>query len=162
MIQHSRSRYVSISILLSVLVTTSLLAEQSSDQESASDRSSVKGSEIFRHYWASCHGIDGRGHGPASAALKHGAPDLTQVARRNGGKFPVQHVRDIIEGKESSPMAHGSQEMPVWGPIFHRVEWDQDLVQCEAGRDHQVSGIDSEKRKTVSPVTFRIRRALVV
>jgi hypothetical protein len=24
-------------------------------------------------------------------------------------------------------MAHGNREMPVWGPVFHFVEWDQDL-----------------------------------
>jgi len=23
--------------------------------------------------------------------------------------------------------SHGSSEMPVWGPVFHRVERDQDL-----------------------------------
>jgi hypothetical protein len=52
---------------------------------------------------------------------------LTQIAKRNNGKFPAQHVRDIIEGKDTSAMAHGNREMPVWGPVFHFVEWDQDL-----------------------------------
>ena len=23
--------------------------------------------------------------------------------------------------------AHGSKEMPIWGPIFHEIEFDRDL-----------------------------------
>jgi hypothetical protein len=33
----------------------------------------------------------------------------------------------VIAGQEQSPAAHGSREMPVWAPVFHDVEWDQDL-----------------------------------
>ena len=91
------------------------------------NRNPIEGAEIFRHYCASCHGVDGRGHGPASVALKHGAPDLTRIAQRNGGTFPFQRVKEIIEGKQSGPQAHGSREMPVWGPIFHDVESDMDF-----------------------------------
>jgi mono/diheme cytochrome c family protein len=87
----------------------------------------IEGADIFRNYCASCHGVDGRGHGPASAALKHGAPDLTRIAQRNRGTFPFQRVKEIIEGRESGPLAHGSREMPVWGPIFHDVESDMDF-----------------------------------
>jgi hypothetical protein len=36
-------------------------------------------------------------------------------------------VKEIIEGNESGPLAHGSREMPVWGPIFHEVDSDMDL-----------------------------------
>ena len=82
---------------------------------------------LFRRYCASCHGVDGRGHGPASVALKHGAPDLTRISQRNGGTFPFRRVKEIIEGNESGPLAHGSREMPVWGPIFHEVDSDMDL-----------------------------------
>jgi hypothetical protein len=35
-------------------------------------------------------------------------------------------VTDIIEGKIPAPLAHGDQQMPIWGPIFHQVEADQD------------------------------------
>jgi len=35
-------------------------------------------------------------------------------------------VRSIIAGDEDHA-AHGSQEMPVWGPVFHQIENDQDL-----------------------------------
>jgi mono/diheme cytochrome c family protein len=90
-------------------------------------RNPIEGKEIYRQYCASCHGIDGRGHGPASVALKHGAPDLTTISRNHGGSFPFQRVKDIIEGKQNGSSAHGSREMPVWGPVFHEVESDLDL-----------------------------------
>ncbi|MGC2539827.1 MAG: hypothetical protein WA372_01420, partial [Candidatus Sulfotelmatobacter sp.] len=53
--------------------------------------------------------------------------DLTLISSRNGGKFPYQQIKDIIQGKQTAPpAAHGSSEMPIWGPIFHQVEADQD------------------------------------
>jgi hypothetical protein len=35
-------------------------------------------------------------------------------------------VRRIIAGDEDHA-THGSREMPVWGPVFHQIENDQDL-----------------------------------
>jgi hypothetical protein len=40
-------------------------------------------------------------------------------------RFPAAHVREVIVG-EQVVAAHGSREMPIWGPIFHQVEGDQD------------------------------------
>ena len=43
-------------------------------------------------------------------------------------------MKKLIEGKDAGPVAHGDREMPIWGPIFHEVESDQDLgeVRLEA------------------------------
>jgi len=87
----------------------------------------VDGTEIFYSHCAACHGSNGRGHGPAAAALKHEVPDLTLISWKNGGVFPRSRVKAIIAGDEQSPSAHGSHEMPVWGPIFHQPNWDLDL-----------------------------------
>lgn len=87
----------------------------------------VEGSEIFRNHCAVCHGKDGRGRGPATIALKEPVPDLTQIARRNGGVFPADRVKAVIDGTGEGPAVHGSREMPVWGPLFHNFEWDEDL-----------------------------------
>ena len=86
----------------------------------------LEGAKIFRNYCASCHGVYGNGDGPAAPALKTKVPQLTTLTKRNGGTFPTERVNSIIAGDEI-PMAHGSREMPVWGPIFHRIEYDQDL-----------------------------------
>jgi mono/diheme cytochrome c family protein len=86
---------------------------------------SVKGPELFHAYCASCHGVDAKGNGPAAPALKVKPPDLTALAKRNGGQFPEARVRKVIMGDEVLA-AHGSREMPVWGPIFHQIEEDVD------------------------------------
>jgi len=30
-------------------------------------------------------------------------------------------------GRDDLLPAHGSKQMPIWGPIFHEIEFDQDL-----------------------------------
>jgi mono/diheme cytochrome c family protein len=97
-----------------------------------------EGAKTFQYHCAACHGADGRGGGPAAAALKHAPPDLTLISQRNGGKFPFQRVKGIIDGKTDGSVAHGDREMPVWGPIFHEVESDQDWgeVRLDAATRH--------------------------
>lgn len=112
---------------LGLLAIPVMRARQGQTESPSPVRNPLAGAEIFRHYCATCHGTDGRGHGPASVALKNGAPDLTQISKKNGGVFPFRHVKEIIEGKDAGPIAHGNREMPIWGPIFHEVESDQDL-----------------------------------
>ncbi|MBZ5611888.1 MAG: cytochrome c [Acidobacteriia bacterium] len=75
------------------------------------------GDEMYLSYCASCHGRDARGAGPVVPALKRPAPDLTTLAKRNAGKFPSARVKATIRG-EQMVTAHGSKDMPVWGPLF--------------------------------------------
>jgi len=88
---------------------------------------SVKGPDLFRAHCAACHGAGGKGDGPAASSLKKSPADLTVLSKNNGGKFPAERVRKFILGDEPSLSSHGSREMPVWGPIFHQIENDQDL-----------------------------------
>jgi mono/diheme cytochrome c family protein len=88
---------------------------------------SLNGQKLFRSYCVSCHGVNGKGSGPAAAALKTPPPDLTKITQRNRGTFPFDLVQKIINGEAQSGAAHGSREMPVWGPIFSQIAWDQDL-----------------------------------
>ncbi len=75
------------------------------------------GEEMFLSYCASCHGRDGKGAGPVVPALKRPATDLTALAKRNAGKFPDARVKSTIRG-DLLVGAHGSKDMPVWGPLF--------------------------------------------
>jgi len=87
------------------------------------------GKEMFMSYCASCHGKDAKGDGPAAAALKQAPADLTMLAKLNGGKYPADKVTSILRG-QASLAAHGSQEMPVWGPVFWRMsQGHEELVQ---------------------------------
>ena len=87
---------------------------------------SLEGADLFRSYCASCHGADARGAGPAAAALSAKVPDLTAISKRNGGVFPTKRIERVISGDDAM-IAHGSRDMPIWGPIFHQVERDHDF-----------------------------------
>jgi mono/diheme cytochrome c family protein len=75
---------------------------------------------MFAAYCAACHGKDAKGDGPAADALKTPPANLTTLAQQNGGKFPALKVMSILRG-QAKLAAHGSQEMPVWGPVFWRM-----------------------------------------
>jgi len=68
----------------------------------------------FEKQCASCHGLAGHGDGPAAAALSTPPADLTRIAARRGGDFPVDEIAAWIDGR-LAPTAHGTREMPIWG-----------------------------------------------
>lgn len=75
------------------------------------------GQQYFVRYCSACHGVDGRGDGPAAPALRTPPADLTRLAQRRGSHFPVAEIAAFIDGRTVVP-AHGSREMPVWGERF--------------------------------------------
>ncbi len=79
------------------------------------------GKQMYVSYCAPCHGTDGRGNGPAAIALKTRPVDLTALARANDGKYPAIHVNSVLQFGSTLP-AHGSADMPVWGPILGTME----------------------------------------
>jgi mono/diheme cytochrome c family protein len=70
------------------------------------------GKREFESNCAVCHGKDGKGNGPYAEQLKRSLPDLTTMAKRNGGVFPVSKTYEVIEG---AGKGHGTRDMPVWG-----------------------------------------------
>jgi len=81
---------------------------------------SNSGKEMFNSYCSVCHGLDAKGNGPAASAMKTAPSDLTLLAQKNGGKYPSSHVAAIIRGQAGTP-SHGSQDMPIWGPLFSSI-----------------------------------------
>jgi mono/diheme cytochrome c family protein len=80
------------------------------------------GKREYDNNCAVCHGKAGKGDGPYVDLLKRTAPDLTVMARRNGGIFPVAYAYEVIDGSAGS--GHGTRDMPVWGQDY--------LVQAES------------------------------
>lgn len=122
-------------IIVGTLVAIRLSAQTQQSQqppEAARLIQSIQGPALFAAYCTVCHGKEGKGDGPMAKALKVAPPDLTHIATRNGGKFSLSHVQKIIMGEEQVPGGHGTREMPVWGPIFSQVAWDQDLGRVRA------------------------------
>jgi mono/diheme cytochrome c family protein len=78
---------------------------------------SVEGKDNFLAYCAVCHGVNGKGDGVAVPALKAPVPDLTTMTKR-AGKFDRVATERFIAGLDKVPAAHGSADMPMWGPVF--------------------------------------------
>jgi len=79
----------------------------------------LDGAFLFRAYCAACHGATGRGDGVMAGQLRRPPPDLTAFSMRNGGVFPAQRLRQVIDG--TGVAGHGDRDMPVWGAVFKRV-----------------------------------------
>lgn len=77
------------------------------------------GQREFLANCASCHGTDAKGRGPIVEWLTKSPPDLTALAKTNGGVFPIARVFESIDGGNVVP--HGTRDMPVWGQVY-RVE----------------------------------------
>lgn len=81
------------------------------------DFSNYTGVELYQEHCASCHGEQGHGDGPVALSLRVAVPDLTRISARQGGTFPVDRVRSVIDGRTPLP-PHGTRDMPVWGWAF--------------------------------------------
>jgi hypothetical protein len=57
-----------------------------------------------------------------ASVLNRRPPDLTTIAKRNTGRFPTDRVERFVTGDREPSVAHGSADMPVWGPIFQALD----------------------------------------
>lgn len=90
--------------------------------------SPTSGKEMFTQYCAACHGTDAKGTGPAAPALKTAPADLTTLAKRSDdGKFPRDRVATLLKNG-TGPSAHGSSDMPIWGPLFKSLDPTHDIA----------------------------------
>jgi len=104
-------------------------SKSASNQDSIPPDFVPSGKVMFKQYCAACHGLDAKGHGPARAALKVPAADLTTLAKRHGGEFPTDLVTNVLRFGPGVA-AHGSSDMPTWGGIFQYMDnYNQVAVQ---------------------------------
>jgi mono/diheme cytochrome c family protein len=118
-----RARASSVGFLLAV----ALGARSVAGAEPADD---VAGGFTFRTHCARCHGAVGQGDGPMAENLRFQPPDLRLIARRNGGEFPVEKMRRIVDGRVPVK-GRGGSDMPIWGDVFSDAEtgYDRRLVE---------------------------------
>jgi mono/diheme cytochrome c family protein len=117
-------RHAIIGVLV-ILVCSALAAGQQSASETKSaapaKNEPISGRQLYVSYCAMCHGTDAKGGGPFSPQLKAWPPDLTQLSKKNNGTYPAMRVSEMIDGEFDKPQAHGSREMPIWGPVFRSM-----------------------------------------
>jgi mono/diheme cytochrome c family protein len=122
-------RAILVPALLCLLVGIVIYGQQKPviKQVPPAPTSPSSGSEMFKEYCAVCHGLTGKGDGPAIPALKMSPGDLRTLASRNGGKFPELKVYRVITG-EDSVASHGTKDMPMWGQVFRDMSRGDDAV----------------------------------
>jgi len=117
-------------VLLVSRSVTGLLMAQKIKMVPPTPTSGANGKEMYTNYCASCHGTDGKGNGPAAAALKDAPTDLTRLAASNNGVFPVDSVKSYIKGGDAVA-AHGNRDMPVWGVVFKNFQSPNDTAMID-------------------------------
>lgn len=83
----------------------------------AADNPMDPGKREFLSNCATCHGADGRGGVRPQNSLSTAPPDLTVLAKNNGGVFPTARVYETIDGR-LAVNSHGPRDMPVWGQVY--------------------------------------------
>jgi mono/diheme cytochrome c family protein len=75
------------------------------------------GRQLYLRYCSACHGPEAKGDGLAGSLMQPHPADLTRLASRYGGEFPMERVVRTIDGREAL-RAHGESMMPVWGEVL--------------------------------------------
>lgn len=121
----ARSRKAFARIALACAVVGGSLAGThgaSALEESADpDPAVAAGETLYTDHCAKCHGEAGAGEGQLAAWLDKPPPDLTVLARRNGGTFPFDEVLKTIDGTEERE-GHAPSDMPVWGEVLQLAD----------------------------------------
>jgi mono/diheme cytochrome c family protein len=100
-----------------LLAATLSLSATAFDQTAKTDAQAAKtdlGKKEFELQCSVCHGMNAKGDGLLVAVLKVVPPDLTTLAKKNGGVFPADRISSVIDGR-AVVASHGSREMPIWG-----------------------------------------------
>ena len=115
-----------ITAMLATIAAIAALGTASAQQSHTEHRSwllpSPYGVDNFHAYCSPCHGRDGTGNGPVAPVLKKAPPDLTTIMTRHNGVFPRGEIRAFIANGSPDIPAHGSKDMPVWGPTFRALD----------------------------------------
>jgi len=97
------------------------------------------GKQDYERYCAVCHGPKGKGNGVGPYSLSGTNPsDLTQLSRRNGGKFPFDEVYEVVDGRKVFP-SHELLNMPFFGTNLEIEEGQS--PQAKARVDARITAI---------------------
>ena len=118
-------RRASALVLWAAIASPAGSMAQAGSPADASEDSVVRGELLFQAHCVACHGVDGRGDGPAAGDLRTRPADLTRLRRTADAGFPAERLHQVIDGRLELE-GHGSREMPVWGLTFRERSRDDD------------------------------------
>ena len=111
---------VVIGALLGALASHAAAPQEPAKKAPVPRADSSAGAELYKQHCVVCHGDDLKGVGPNPSPYRV-PPDLSTLARRHGGKFPITYVADVLRNGVTLP-AHGPAEMPTWGTDFKETD----------------------------------------
>src|SRR4029079_9168469 len=85
--------------VVAVLPTLVVLGWMAGRAGAQDEEMAARGKITFRVYCQNCHGEAAKGNGRIAELMKVRPSDLTQLSRKNGGKFPTERVTQIIDGR---------------------------------------------------------------
>jgi mono/diheme cytochrome c family protein len=120
---------IALSLLFVVGIASSRAATETPDPV---PKVEYAGISLFKTYCSTCHGVAAKGDGPMADQLRFHPPDLTQLSKRHGGRFPADDVFRMIDGRKPLK-GHGGGDMPVWGDTFKnsREGYDDESVKAK-------------------------------
>lgn len=121
-------RFIAVTGCLALTVGLAFAPASGIGEQAGSPAYTVSGSNTYRTYCASCHGEKGQGDGPLAENLRFHPADLTGLARRNGGEYPAETIRRIVDGRDPVE-GRGGPDMPIWGDAFKNAETGFDEAQ---------------------------------
>jgi hypothetical protein len=102
---------------------------------------------LYLRYCSACHGPEGKGDGVAGTLMRPAPADLTRLAARNGGEYPMELVVRTIDGRQAL-RAHGEPTMPVWGEV---------LSEELGSKDKQRPGIERRVHERIFSIAEYLR-----
>lgn len=84
------------------------------------------GRMLYLENCASCHGDTGRGDGPAASGLGTTPANLTQIAARRDGVWPMLEIMSIIDGYSRRTLPR--EDMPIFDDFLNG-----DMIDFDTG-----------------------------
>ena len=116
------------------LMAAILFLGNSTGQGLAQEGDAARGEDLYERYCATCHGLEATGQGPMVTVMTIQPADLTALAARNDGAFPLERVVRRVDGRDPL-VSHGSP-MPVYGDFF---EGQGAMLQLDSGQRIAIS-----------------------
>jgi mono/diheme cytochrome c family protein len=122
-------RWLASGLFLTVAIGWPSLGAAGPEPPSEAQQMSA-GEALYGEHCASCHGVLGKGDGPKSAHVEVVPADLTRIALRNHGKFPLKRVVRTVDGREVVK-GHGGGGMPIWADALLRADEHYDQARVK-------------------------------
>ena len=141
-------------LALALCGSVSLSAAETPGQPA--DQAIAAGRERFVDACAFCHGLAARGNGMAAAMLEQQPPDLTRLSRKNGGKFPLAGIFQVIDGRADVYLDEFMDEYVLAYQL--RGDWRRPLDRYDVDYILIESGASFESLLEVSDEWTRVYR----